>query len=127
MLSIVIEGTEYNLATTLRVAFNVQGQHNHKPYTEVFKDIGNMNVQDQIGIVYAAFTCANPGVVNFKTGKSEPTISRKSFEDYFLDNYNLKDLMDKLQEIIQGIMGTEVDENAPATQEPSEESEAEGN
>ena len=58
MLSINYMGTDFPLATTLRVAYNVQGQHNHKPYTEVFKDIGDMTVEDQLGIIYCSFKCA---------------------------------------------------------------------
>lgn len=102
----VIDGQEYPLATTLRVAYMVQGQHNHKPYTEVFKNIGDMTVEDQIGILYAAFCCANPGVQDIKTGKMRPQFTREEFQNYYLDNYNLKDLMDQLQEVIKGIMGT---------------------
>ena len=30
-------GRDVDLATTLRVAYQVQGQHNHKPYAEVFQ------------------------------------------------------------------------------------------
>lgn len=106
----VIDGQEYPLATTLRVAYMVQGQHNHKPYTEVFKGIGDMTVEDQIGILYAAFCCANPGVQDIKTGKMRPQFTRDEFQNYYLDNYNLKDLMDQLQEVIQGIMGTTAEE-----------------
>ena len=102
----VIDGQEYPLATTLRVAYMVQGQHNHKPYTEVFKGIGDMTVEDQIGIIYAAFCCANPSVQDIKTGKMRPQFTREEFQNYYLDNYNLKDLMDQLQEVIKGIMGT---------------------
>ena len=36
-MTTTINGTEYSLGTTLRVAYKVQGQHNHKPYTEVFQ------------------------------------------------------------------------------------------
>ena len=96
-LTVIINGTEYPLATTLRVAYKIQGQHNHKPYTEVFKNMGDMHVEDQVGMVYAAFECANP--------QKTFTIKRKDFENYYLDNYNLKYLMDQLQSIIKGIMG----------------------
>lgn len=103
-----ILGTEYPLATTLRVAYMVQGQHNHAPYTEVFKNIGDMPLEDQIGIIYCAFKCANPEV--------SITMTLKNFTDYYLDNVNLKTLMQQLQELIKGILGTE-DENAPETSE----------
>ena len=97
MLTVKINGVEYPLSTKLRVAYIVQGQHNHKPYTEVFKSIGTMVLEDQIGILYAAFECANPEV--------KFTIKRQDFLEAYLDNYNLKIMMDHIQEVIKGIMG----------------------
>ena len=96
-LSVTINDKEYPLATTLRVAYKIQGQHNHKPYSEVFKKMGEMTVEEQIGIMYASFECANPAEVKF--------ITRKNFEEYYLDNFNLKDLMNQLQGVVKGIMG----------------------
>lgn len=97
MLTVKINGIEYPLATTLRVAYKIQGQHNHKSYTEIFKTIGEMNLEDQIGILYAAFECANPTEI-FK-------IKRDDFLNAYLDNYNLKIMMDHIQAVIRGIMG----------------------
>jgi hypothetical protein len=97
MLTVKINEVEYPLATTLRVAYKIQGQHNHKPYTEVFKSIGTMVLEDQIGILYAAFECANPEQVG--------VIKRQNFLDAYLDNYNLKIMMDHIQGVIKGIMG----------------------
>lgn len=97
MLTIKIKDVEYPLATTLRVAYKVQGQHNHKAYTEVFKGIGDMGLEDQIGILYAAFECANPQEV-FK-------IERQDFLEAYLDTYTISDLMEQIQVIIEGIMG----------------------
>ena len=96
MLSINYMGTDFPLATNLRVAYNVQGQHNHKPYTEVFKDIGDMTVEDQLGIIYCSFKCANPDTI----------VTREQLQNYLLDNMNLKDMLDVLQGIIKGIMGS---------------------
>ena len=104
MLTVKINEVEYPLATTLRVAYKVQGQHNHKPYTEVFKSIGDMHLEDQIGILYAAFECANPTEV-FK-------IKRQDFLESYLDTYNLKVMMDHIQEVIKGIMGEDFFEEA---------------
>ena len=97
MLTVQINGVEYPLASTLRVAYKVQGQHNHKPYTEVFKSIGDMHLEDQIGLLYAAFECANPTEV-FK-------IKREDFLNSYLDTYNLKVMMEHIQSVIEGIMG----------------------
>ena len=97
MLTVKILGAEYPLASTLRVAYKIQGQHNHKPYTEVFRAIGEMHLEDQIGILYAAFECANPSEV-FK-------IKRQDFLDAYLDTYNLRVMMEHIQGVIKGIMG----------------------
>ena len=109
----VINGVEYPLATTLRVAYLVQGQHNHKPYAEVFKDIGDMTIEDQIGIIYCAFKCAN--------ADSTVTISKQNFIDYYLDNFTLKEVINQLQEIVKGIMGEDLEEETPNEDVPANE------
>lgn len=121
MLTTKINGTEYDLSTTLRVAYKVQGQHNHKPYTEVFKGLGDMTLEQQINILYASFQCANP--------EAAKEITSQEFLDYYLDNYNLKIVMDQLQAVVQGIMGTEGEERSDAsTQENADAtSEDQGN
>lgn len=95
--SVTIDGKEYPLATTLRVAYIIQGQNNHKPYTEVFQGIDKMPVENQVDMIYAAFKCANPVIA--------AEMSCNKFRDYFLDHMNLKDLMDLLQGLVEGIMG----------------------
>ena len=105
-MTTTINGTEYNLSTTLRVAYKVQGQHNHKPYTEVFQGLGDMTLEQQINILYASFQCANP--------EAAKEITSQKFLDYYLDNYNLKIVMDQLKAVIQEITGFE--EPADTTQ-----------
>lgn len=109
MVIVKIKGQEYELATTLRVAYKVQGQHNHKPYTEVFRSLGEMHLEDQIGILYAAFECANPNEA-FR-------IKRQDFLDSYLDTYNIKKMMDQIQAVIKGIMGEDFFEE---DEEPAE-------
>lgn len=104
------KGTEYPLATTLRVAYKVQGQHDHKSYAAVFEGIGEMLLEDQIGILYAAFECANPDDAR--------KITRTIFQDAYLDTYNMSDMMEQLQQVISGIMGKDI---IPA--EPTSDSE----
>lgn len=96
-MNVTINGVDYPLATTLRVAYKVQGQHNHKPYSKVFSEIGDMTLEDQIGILYAAFQVANP----------EVSMKQDQFLNHYLDQYNLKILMDQVKDVIQGIMGSE--------------------
>lgn len=95
MVTAKINGMEYELATTLRVAYKVQGQHNHKPYSKVFAEIGDMTIEDQIGVLFCAFQVANPDVL----------MSKQTFVDYYLDHLNLKQIMDQLRAVIQEITG----------------------
>lgn len=98
----VIKGTTYELATTLRVSYRVQGMNNHKPYSEVFAGLGEMVLEKQIEVLYCAFDVANPGVMK-----------SSEFMDYYLDNFNLGDLMDQIKGVVEGIMGTELEPEAP--------------
>ena len=106
MLNVKYKDKEYPLATTLRVAYRIQGQHNHKPYTEIFKSVGDMTLEDQVGIIYEAFLCGSRYDLNVQA------IKRNDFLEDYLDNYTLTEMMSQLQEIIQGIVGTDASENA---------------
>ena len=114
MITTNINGVDYELATTLRVAYKVQGQHNHAPYSKVFSEIGDMCIEDQIGILYCAFQVGNPNSI----------MSKQSFVDYYLDNMNLKQIMDQLKQVIQEITGFE-ESDVPT--EASAESSEQGN
>ena len=96
-MTLNINGVDYPMATSLRVAYKIQGQHNHKAYSKVFSEIGDMTLEDQIGILFAAFQVANP----------EVQMSQATFLNNYLDNYNLRILMEQVKEVIQGVMGTE--------------------
>lgn len=105
MLTITIKGNEYDLATTLRVAYIIQGQHNHKSYIDIFEEIDKMTLEQQIGIVYAAFQAANPDGAKL--------IKQHDFLNDFLDNYNLTELMRYVKDIIAGIMGKDLEDINP--------------
>lgn len=101
-MNIIIRDVEYELATTLRVAYNIQGQHNHKPYSEIFEQVGEMGIEDQVGIIWAAFQAANPDMSKI--------IGRTGFTDDYLDRYNLTDLMNHLKGVVEGILGKSMDD-----------------
>ena len=105
MVKTMIHGVDYELATTLRVAYKVQGQHNHKAYSDIFSKMGDMPIEDQIGILFCAFQVANP----------ESKMSQQEFLNYYLDHYNLKYVLNQAKEIIQGIMGVSDAEVQDAT------------
>ena len=105
-MTIIYKDTEYALATTLRVAYKIQGQHNHESYLDVFNKLGEMPIEQQIGIIYASFAVANPSEATF--------ITQQSFLDYCLDNYDLSYVMETIQGIIEGIVGKKITEEAKA-------------
>ena len=106
-ISIIFRGQEFPLSTTLRVAYEVQNQHNHKPYAQIFETLGDMTLEDQISVLWAAFKCANKDYV------VSESLKFKDFLEEYLDTYNLSDLMMTLKNIIKGITGKddEDDEN----------------
>lgn len=116
---IKINDKEFPLATNLRVAYKVQGQHNHKPYTAVFQSIGDMAIEEQIDILYAAFTVANPDMAL--------TMTQKNFLNYCLDNFNLKEVMGMLTGVIKGITGQDEESEDSEDNESSDDANNEGN
>ena len=116
---IKINDKEFPLATNLRVAYKVQGQHNHKPYTAVFQSIGDMAIEEQIDIIYAAFTVANPDMAL--------TMTQKNFLNYCLDNFNLREVMGMLTGVIKGITGKDEESEDGEDNESSDDANDEGN
>lgn len=100
-MNIIINGSEYPLSSRLRVAYKIQGMNQHKPYTEVFKSMGEMTLEKQIELLYAAFADANPDVAK--------ELSQQQFLDYYLDNFTLDDVMQQLKAVMEGIMGKPLD------------------
>lgn len=109
---ITVMGSQYPIANTLRVAYALQGQHNHKAYSEIFANIGDMPLEKQIDIVYLAFKTANPST----------DITQKQFLDYYLDNMQLSEVMDQIAYIVEGITGVKANDQSEPT-----ESESQGN
>lgn len=97
---IEINGTSYELARTLRVAYNVQSCNNHKSYMEIFSSIDQMPIEKQIEILYVAFKIANPDTAK--------TFTSLMFQEYCLDHYNLNQIMEFLSYVISGVLGKEV-------------------
>lgn len=101
-LTVTFRDREFPLAATLRVAYNLQGQHNHRSYIDIFQSIDKMTLEEQIGIVWAAFAAANRDEATF--------IKSKDFREDILDRYNVGELMEMVGEIISGIMGKDPEE-----------------
>lgn len=96
-MTICMNGKEYELSTKLRVAYKIQGDNAHKPYTKIFSEIGDMTLEKQIELLYAAFSVGNPEDAKF--------ITKQQFLDYYLDNYDLGTVMSQLEELVNGILG----------------------
>lgn len=111
--TVVINGTEYELSTKLRVAYKVQNQNSHKPYSEIFSSLDSMPLEKQISILYCAFEVANP--------EATKEITSQKFLDWYLDNYNVSTIMDQLQDVIGGILGQDLKEAADRNENKSDE------
>ena len=104
MATITLNGMEYELACNLRVAYQIQNQHNHKAYSEILSNVGNMTLEEQLDVLYAAFAVGNKDEAK--------TISKEAFRTYFLDDptFNVTSLMELLKAVIAGIMGKDAKE-----------------
>lgn len=117
---VTINGTEYELSTKLRVAYKVQGQNAHKPYSEVFSQLDGMTIEKQVEILYAAFEVANP--------EQSKVITFQKFLDWYLDNSDVSNIMEQLQDVIGGILGKDLKAEAEtAAKTEPEGKDGEGN
>lgn len=101
-----INGTEYELSTTLRVAYLAQGANNHKPYSEIFQNLGEMTLEKQIEILWIAFKVANP--------EAAKSFGQVAFQEYYMDHFKLKEVMQQLQGVVKGVLGDDEDKTASA-------------
>lgn len=85
------QGTEYELAESLRVSYMIQTKNNHKPYSEVFQELGNMPLEKQIQVLYIAFNIKNPGIA-----------SEQEFLNYCLDDSGMG--LDSFSELIGNLV-----------------------
>ena len=102
MLTINLNGNEYPLACNLRVAYVLQNQHNHESYSSILSRVGEMPLEQQIDVIYAAFQIANP-----ETAK---TFTREMFRTYILDHdeFNAYVILNMIKGIVSGILGKEL-------------------
>ena len=115
MLTINLNGNEYPMACNLRVAYVLQNQYNHESYSSILSRVGEMPLEQQIDVVYAAFQIANP-----ETAK---TFTREMFRMYILDHdeFNASVILKMIKKIISGILGKELPD------EPTEEKDSDKN
>ena len=85
-------GSTYPLATTLRVAYAIQGKFNHKPFNQIFQEIDNLGIDGQLKLLYTAFNLANPNVA-----------TEQEFINYWLDHGNLSAISVTMAKLIEGI------------------------
>lgn len=102
MITRKIGDEEFNFATTLRVAYKIQGYNNHTSYTKIFREITEATVEKQVEILYAAFQIAEP--------VKSLSYKQQDFLAFVLDNCSTRELMSVLTDILMGITGaTEAD------------------
>ena len=99
MVTINLNGNEFPLACNLRVAYVLQNQHNHECYSSILSRVGEMPLEQQIDVIYAAFQIANP--------ETSKTFTREMFRMYVLDHdeFNASVILNIIKDIISGILG----------------------
>ena len=102
MATINLNGNEYTLATNLRVAYEVQGQHNHESYVTLFSKVSEMTIEEQIDILYASFRVGNP--------EDAKTFTREMFRNYILNSndFTASKIMLMLRDVMSGILGNDM-------------------
>lgn len=115
MLTITFNGIEYPLATNLRVAYLLQNQHNHEPYSSILSRVGEMPLEQQLDLIYTAFQVANPDTAK--------TFTKEMFRTYIFDSvdFNATVIMNLIKGIIAGILGKDLEEMEAAASESSDE------
>lgn len=97
MLSIKVDGVEYELSTSLRVVSLMQGSFDiQRPYMETIRTIMELSLEEQIRFIYLALIIKNPEL--------KKTLSKVQFEDYMLDNSNLTSILATVKILLEGIM-----------------------
>ena len=106
-MTINLNGNEYPLPCNLRVAYVLQNQHNHESYSSILSRVGEMPLEQQIDVIYAAFQIANP-----ETAK---TFTREMFRMYVLDHdeFNASVILNIIKDIISGILGKKLPDEVP--------------
>lgn len=95
--TVMVQGQERDLARNLMVAYKVQGCHNHKPYAQIFQEMADMPLEQQVEIIYTSFQVANKEL--------STVVTKEMFLEEFLEQHDVSDLMDYLSYIMEGIMG----------------------
>ena len=114
MATITLNGIEYTLASNLRVAYELQGQHNHKSYTQILSSVDEMTIEQQLDMIYIAFKVKNPD--------DAKTFTKEMFRKYILDSdeFTVTTIMTIISDIIAGILGQELSADTDSPSEPVE-------
>ena len=103
--TLTVGSKKYELSTSLRVAYVLQGMNNHKPYLEIFQNLDKMAIEQQIKFLYAAYSVA---------AKDAVVVDEDVFINECLDNLTLQEVLGAVQQLISGITGKSIDETVEA-------------
>lgn len=101
--TLTLDGTPFILATTLRVAFEIQRQFGNRAYMDVFKEIGSRPIEHQIKFIYTSY-------VQGLKGTGQTAMPLAIFQDCLLDNFSIMQIVDCIQAIIEGITKGDMDD-----------------
>lgn len=111
MVTMKLNGIEYNLATNLRVAYLLQNQHNHESYSSILSRVGDMPLEQQLDLIYVAFQVANPDTAK--------TFTKEMFRTYIFDSdeFTATTILNLIRDIIAGILGKDLSDTEETTSE----------
>lgn len=91
-----INGIEYPLSASLRVAYNIQRRYKNRPYMEIFEGISSSLLEEQITILYESFKIAN----------KDSALSEAQFRDAIIDDedYGILGILELIKELVERIM-----------------------
>ncbi len=82
---------EIECVTTLRTAMNIQKKF-RKPYMQILKQIEDLDLEEQLKILYAGIELGKNSDIKFE-----------ELKEYFLDNVGLEALGEYIEEFVNGL------------------------
>lgn len=98
MLTLTLNGRDYELATSLRVVYALKDISHAASLQEAINSITRLDLDGQIALLYAAYKAGG--------GKNDNSVSQTNFADEVLDNLGIFAITDKINALADGLLYT---------------------
>ena len=95
MIQIHLNGKDVNLATSLRVIYELKNMLGCKTLQAALKQIQELDLDNQIKLLYTAYKCGK---------NEEPTMTSEKFTDVVLDEMGMIKISKVIADIVDGFM-----------------------